>query len=52
MLSVEGTRSVRAMTVDGQPAPFAITVEQGRYRNFLDGLVVGSTRDEDSLVTH
>jgi predicted phage baseplate assembly protein len=39
-LSVEGARSIRAMTVDGQPAPFAITVEQGRYRNFLNGLVV------------
>ena len=52
VLSVEGTRSVRAMTVDGQPAPFAITVAQGHYRNFLDGLVVGSTKEEDSLVKH
>jgi predicted phage baseplate assembly protein len=52
VLSVEGTRSVHAMTVDGQPAPFAITVGQGHYRNFLDGLVVASTREEDSLVTH
>jgi hypothetical protein len=52
VLSVEGTRSVRAMTVDGQAAPFAITVAQGHYRNFLDGLVVGSTKDEDSLVNH
>jgi hypothetical protein len=43
VLSVEGTRSVRAMTVDGQPAPFAITVIQGRYRDFLDDLVIGST---------
>jgi hypothetical protein len=39
-LSVEGAQSIRGMTVDGQPAPFAITVEQGRYRNFLNGLVV------------
>jgi len=39
-LSVEGALSIRGMTVDGQPAPFAITVEQGRYRNFLNGLVV------------
>ena len=39
-LSVEGAQSIRAMTVDGQPAPFAITVEQGRYHNFLNGLVV------------
>jgi hypothetical protein len=52
VLSVEGTRLVRAMTVDGQPAPFAISVDARRYRNFLDGLVVGSSRDDDSLVTH
>jgi hypothetical protein len=44
VLSVEGTRSVRAMTVDGQPAPFAIAVVQGRYRDFLDGLVIGGTQ--------
>ncbi|MGH2396669.1 MAG: hypothetical protein ACRDFW_06710, partial [bacterium] len=43
VLSVEGTRSVRAMTVDRQPAPFAIAVVQGWYRDFLDGLVIGST---------
>jgi hypothetical protein len=46
VLSVEGTRSVRALNVDGQPAPFAITVGPGRYRNFLDGLVVGGSADE------
>jgi hypothetical protein len=49
VLSVEGTRSVRAMSVDGWPAPFAITVEPGRYRNFLDGLVVGGSVSEDLL---
>jgi hypothetical protein len=43
VLSVEGTRSVRAMTVDGRPAPFAITVAQGRYRDFLDSLLIGGT---------
>lgn len=43
VLSVEGTHSVRAMTVDGKPAPFAITVAQGWYRDFLDSLVIGST---------
>jgi len=32
------------MTVDGQAAPFAITVAQGWYRDFLDGLVLGSTQ--------
>jgi hypothetical protein len=41
VLSVEGALSVRAMTVDGQPAPFAITVGLNRYRDFLGGLVVG-----------
>jgi hypothetical protein len=43
VVSVEGARSVRAMTVDGQPAPFAITVAQGWYRDFLKGLVIGGT---------
>lgn len=43
VLSVEGTRSVRAMTVDGQSAPFVITVAQGWYRDFLDNFVSGST---------
>ena len=43
VLSVEGTRSVRTMTVDGRPAPFAITVVQGWYRDFLDRLVIGGT---------
>ena len=43
VLSVEGTRSVRAMTVDGKPAPFVIAVAQGWYRDFLDSLVIGST---------
>jgi hypothetical protein len=57
ILSVEGARSVRSMTVDGEPAPFAITVAQGRYRNFLDGLVVGGshtggTHTGDAPVVH
>ena len=43
VLSVAGTRSVRAMTVDGTPVPFVITVAQGWYHNFLDSLVIGST---------
>jgi hypothetical protein len=43
VLSVEGTRSVRVMTVDGRPAPFAITVIQGWYRDFLDGLLISGT---------
>ena len=37
------------MSVDGRPEPFAITVEPGRYRNFLDGLVVGGSASEDLL---
>jgi hypothetical protein len=43
VLAVEGTRSVRAMTVDGKPAPFVITVAQGGYRDFLDSLISGNT---------
>src|SRR5262249_4246738 len=43
VLSVEGTRSVRTMTVDGLPAPFALTVEPGWYRDFREGLVVGTS---------
>jgi hypothetical protein len=43
VLSIAGARSVRVMTVDGQPAPFAITVAQDRYRDFLNGLSVGGT---------
>ncbi|MEO7653855.1 MAG: hypothetical protein ABIZ80_25645, partial [Bryobacteraceae bacterium] len=40
VLSVEGARSVRAMTADGQAAPFAITVRPGYYRDFRGGLSV------------
>jgi hypothetical protein len=40
ILAVAGTRSIEAMTVDGQPAPFAISTDEGRYRNFLDNLVI------------
>ena len=50
VLAVAGTRSVRAMTVDGQPASFAITVTQGRYRDFLDSLAIGSTSAGDRQV--
>jgi predicted phage baseplate assembly protein len=49
VLAVEGTRSVHSMTVDGEPAPFAITVGQGRYRHFLDGLVIKSRAAGNSL---
>ena len=51
VLSVEGTRSVRSMTVDGRPAPFAITVRQGSYLDFLDGLVVRSAPVDDRSVS-
>jgi hypothetical protein len=40
VLSIEGARSVRVMTVDGQPSPFAITVAADRYRDFLETLTV------------
>jgi hypothetical protein len=46
VLSIQGTRSVRTLTVDGQAARFAITVEQGWYRDFVDGLVVGTGAGE------
>ena len=51
VLSVEGTRSVRSMTVDGLPAPFASTVRQGSYIDFLDGLIVRSAPVDDRLVS-
>jgi predicted phage baseplate assembly protein len=40
VLSVEGVLSVRAITMDGNPAPAAISVAQGRYRDFIDKLVI------------
>jgi hypothetical protein len=40
VLAVEGTQSVQAMTVNGNPAPFAISANEGRYRNFLDDLAI------------
>lgn len=40
ILAVEGTQSVQAMTVNGSPAPFAISTDAGRYRNFLDNLII------------
>lgn len=43
VLGVEGVISVREMSVDGDSAPFAITVEQGFYRAFLDTLLVRVT---------
>jgi predicted phage baseplate assembly protein len=51
ILEVEGARSVRAMTVNGRPAPFAIPVAQGRYHQFLDRLVIGNTAAGDRLLT-
>jgi len=40
ILAVEGTQSVQAMTVNASPAPFAISTDAGRYRNFLDSLTI------------
>jgi hypothetical protein len=50
VLSVEGVVSVRAMSVDGEPAPFAISVAQGRYRDFLDTLLIHATAAADMPV--
>ena len=51
VLSVEGVRSVRAMSVNGKPAPFSLTSTPGRYQNFLDRLVIGNTAVGDRLFT-
>ena len=50
VLSVEGVLSVRAITVDGNPAPAAISVAQGRYRDFLGTLLVHATAAADMPV--
>ena len=47
VLAVEGTCSVNAMTVDGSPAPFAITVAEGHYRDFLSNLLLDGTTAGD-----
>jgi len=38
---------VRAITVDGNPAPFVISAAQGRYRDFLGALLVHATPTAD-----
>ena len=40
ILGVAGTQSVRAITVNGSPAPFALVAREGRYYNFLDTLEI------------
>jgi hypothetical protein len=45
-LSVEGVLSVRAISVDGQTATSAISVNEGSYRNFLATLVINATHAE------
>ncbi len=50
VLSVEGILSVRAITVDGQPAPSAISVAQGSYRDFLGTLLIHATAAADMPV--
>jgi hypothetical protein len=47
VLSVVGALSVRAITVDGNPAPFVISAAQGRYRHFLGALLVQATPTAD-----
>ncbi|MCM1982219.1 hypothetical protein, partial [Lyngbya confervoides] len=43
LLAVEGTCGVRAITVDGSPAPFAMTSPEGTYRDFLANLEISTT---------
>ncbi|MEM9088870.1 MAG: baseplate J/gp47 family protein [Cyanobacteria bacterium P01_F01_bin.53] len=40
ILAIEGTCAVSAITVDGHPAPFAISVSEGHYRDFLSALTI------------
>lgn len=40
ILAIEGTCAVSAITVDGHPAPFAISVAEGYYRDFLSTLAI------------
>jgi hypothetical protein len=49
-LSVEGVLSVRAITVDGNLASFAINVIQGGYRDFLGSLLIHATATADMPV--
>lgn len=46
VLSVEGVHSVRAMTVDGQPTAFVITVQSGQYLDFIENLTLSATAVE------
>jgi hypothetical protein len=50
VLSVKGVISVRAMTVDGQPAPSAIGAPQGNYRDFLGALLIYAGTSTDMPV--
>lgn len=43
MLAVTGVLSVRTLTLDGQPAPAALTTAEGDYRDFSDELVITGT---------
>jgi hypothetical protein len=42
VLGVQGVLAVRGMTVDGKPAPFAISAEQGRYRDFISSMRIAA----------
>lgn len=50
VLAIEGADAVSALTLDGSPAPFALTVPQGHYRNFLSQLVIKSTPASRGLI--
>lgn len=50
LLSIDGVQSVRTLTLDGQPAPAAITTDEGAYRDYVDGLVI-HTVDATNVLT-
>ena len=49
VLSVEGVHSVRAMTVDGQPTAFAMTVQSGQYLDFIENLTLSATAVKEGI---
>jgi len=50
VLSADGVTSVRAMSLDGRPAPVAIAADEGHYRDLVSGLRVGGTEAADRVV--
>ena len=50
VLAVAGVVSVRQMTLNGRPAPAAITVDEGHFHHFLPKLRVGNIAAGDQLL--